>query len=504
MAEDFSIDEVTRFRRYLEKRLKGQSKAIDAVCRTYEYAITLRDLEQRKGPLGTFLFLGPSGVGKTEMARLMAAYFSGSENSLIKIPCVGFSQPHMIHSIIGAPHSYIGFDQNPVLSREYIDSKVIRKKTDVPVKKSMIDQLSYQSKKLLSVIRSLEAHLLDVKDRIETNMSLINFLGTYDKLLHGGGSEVGEKSLHELLGDRSIKEAIAALITKDSMSVIEQDIRDPLGNMALLIELYATTKGLVKMHELGYQELEKAAYHQGYLSEMIKTTKADESLAVAPQSIPGALPKIVILFDEIEKGNKTLHDLLLEITEDGKVTLANNKVTDLSDAFIVLTGNVGANLIGDTMKGRKIFGFSGSSSKNKLSGGKLEQDNLDDLEKKILNIAEKELEKTFSPEFRGRIDDIIVFRPLSLEGFRGIVDYQVELFQIALMSRDIELEVDDDVKKTVIEQSLHRPEVGARLLSHKLKSLVKIPLGRELAKRKNFKGRVRVLVKNLKISFEFN
>lgn len=504
MAGNPTIDEIARLKKYLETRLKGQSKAISSVCRSYEYIVTLRDLEQKKGPLGTFLFLGPSGVGKTEMARLMAAYFSGSENALIKISCASFSQPHMVHSIIGAPHGYIGFDKKPVLSQEYIDSKVGRKKMDASLEQTELNDLNYRNKKLLDSIQSLEKHLASIEYKVETSMTLINFLGSYDKLINNGGGELGEKSLREMLSDSDIKEAITSLISKNSMNILKQDIRQPLGNMAMIMELYATTKGLVQLYQHGHEQLERASYYQGYMNEMAKTMKEERALVVASEPSTKGSPKIVILFDEIEKGNETLHNLLLEIMEDGKVTLANNKITDLSNAFIVLTGNMGAKLIGDIMKGRKFFGFSGPSKQGVQNSENPKFENLDSLEKSILAVAEKELDKVFSPEFRGRIDDIVVFRPLPLNSFHEILDYQIELFQIALMSSDIELEIDDAVKGVIVEQSLHRPEVGARLLSHKFKSLVKIPLGRELANRKNFKGRVRASSDNSKIKFEFN
>src|SRR3989344_3650204 len=162
--------------------------------------------------------------------------------------------------------------------------------------------------------------------------------------------------------------------------------------------------------------------------------------------------------------------------EEGKVTLANGEVTDLSNAFIVLTGNIGAKLIGNAVRGRKPIGFG---MPDKSDG----HDRDDAKDKEILDIAEKELDKIFSPEFKGRLDNITVFRPLSPEIFHQILDDQIEAFQVALMSYNIELEVDSAVKSLVVEQSLHRPEVGARLLGHKFKSLVKIPLSRELASR---------------------
>lgn len=494
MANGFPLEQTDKLKKYLEKRLRGQPKAISSICKTYEYIVTLHDLEQRKGPLGTFLFLGPSGVGKTEMARLLASYFSGTENALIKIPCVGFSQPHMVHSIIGAPHGYIGFDTPPILSKDYIDKKLGSKKADT--KPNQMTQVQMEKIVHIKNIRSQGAYLNSLEDLITTNTSLINFLRDYERFLSEPLND--NKSLREILEDKDIRSTIFSLISRDAWEALEQDSTDPLFNTALLIDLYTKTRNMV----VTYQNISENFKKNLYQLEELKNVTGKPGLVKIPINEPTESRSIVILFDEIEKSNETLHNLLLEIMEDGKITLANNQVTDLSNAFIVLTGNMGAKKIGNTMKGHKFFGFSGPKKSN-ASVDDLQDTNLDALEKKILFIAESELEKTFSPEFRGRIDEIIVFRPLSVKDFFDILDYRIELFTDVLLSKDIELTVEQDVRKMVIEQSLHRPEVGARLLNHKLKSMVKIPLGRAMIRNKNFKGRVRAFVKDSKIDFEF-
>ena len=70
-------EKVLALKSFLEKPVKCQPKAIGALCKMYQYDLTLRCLEERQGPLGVFMFLGPSGVGKTELARVLAKYFMG-------------------------------------------------------------------------------------------------------------------------------------------------------------------------------------------------------------------------------------------------------------------------------------------------------------------------------------------------------------------------------------------------------------------------------------------
>ena len=101
------------------------------------------------------------------------------------------------------------------------------------------------------------------------------------------------------------------------------------------------------------------------------------------------------------------------------------------------------------------------------------------------------MEKSFKPEFRRRIDEVVVFRPLFKETFYEILDYQFDVFSKSLELMNVDLVVDQKVKDIIVEHSLHRPEVGASLLNHKFRSLVKIPLGQRLA-RKDVKGTIRV------------
>ncbi|MBI2065293.1 MAG: ATP-dependent Clp protease ATP-binding subunit [Candidatus Yanofskybacteria bacterium] len=422
----------------------------------------------------------------------MAEYFSGSQDSLIKISCAGFSQAHMVHKILGAPPSYIGFDRKPLLSQEHIDSIAIPK-TALVSTRSVEPDGSDCSEKILDSINLLQAQIMDFEDRIGTNMSLINFLGSYNKLLNTGGAEIGEKPLREIFRDKGMETEMMSLLGKESSRILSEDICTPLYNTVLILDLYAQTKGLIELRERASMGLEEA-YH--YLRDINtpNVAEADRVSVSAPEPSKKRLDRVVILFDEIEKGNEALHNLLLEIMEDGKVTLANNEVTDLSNAFIVLTGNIGAKLIGDAVKGKKTIGFGMPGNTN----------NLEVLDKQILSITERALDKVFSPEFKGRLENIIIFRPLSPESFRQILDDRIEIFQTALKSHNIELEIDNAVRDAVVKQSLHRPEVGARLLDHKFKSVIKVPLSRELAKRKNFQGSVKASIRNSRVEFEFD
>jgi len=98
----------------LKKRVIGQDAAIERVCQ--RLLLAQAGLGSRRGSLGVFLFLGPTGVGKTELARGVAAYLFGSENDLIRLDMSEFMEEHSVAKLIGSPPGYIGHDEEGQLT----------------------------------------------------------------------------------------------------------------------------------------------------------------------------------------------------------------------------------------------------------------------------------------------------------------------------------------------------------------------------------------------------
>lgn len=479
LTDPGAIDKVAGLKVFLEKRVKGQSKAIDALCKVYQYELTLRWLEERKGPIGVLMFLGPSGVGKTELARMLSQYFMGSVDSLIKIDCSAFSQPHMIHSLIGAPHGYIGYDSQPLLSQQSILKRFKNKEAEV--KKSKEVQLyNAQKKSIVKAIKIIMAKMTFLKNDIMIKERFIRSVTAYHYCLHE--SKEGEESVAKILQDQKTRKLLLSMVNKGTRIILEDNIGNSIEDAVMILELRAESK----LSILAYRQSEiELANLREELSSMNR-----KEIPIGDDSVNqevGPEARFVILFDEIEKANTTLHQLLLQVMEDGQLTLANGSVTDLRNAFIILTSNVGSASMGDILK-KKGIGFAPSRSKEKKDA---REDASEEIEKKILSIAEIEMGKTFRPEFRRRIDEVIVFRPLSKKTLYEILDYHIELFSQSLNIIGIDLIVDPKVKDIIVEHSLHRPEVGASLLDHKFKSLVKIPLGQRLLA-EGLRGTVRV------------
>lgn len=494
LADPGPLKEVAKLRAFLERTIKGQSKAIGSVCKMYEYDLTLRWLEERKGPLGIFMFLGPSGVGKTELCRMLSLYFMGSVDAMVKIDCSAFNQPHMIHSLIGAPHGYVGYDAKPVLSTEKIMSRFKYKKPPEPSAEEIIEGLKEE---IISKIEDLKLRLKNLEWDFYVRIEFIQGLEDYHRILHDSGDD--RPSVAELFKNEEMRIPIIEMLNPECVEILKNSLSNPAEDAAMLLGLISELKQIYHYHketEIGIIKFRQQLLALNRKAIIGQKTKPDIKTDQEIDKVSS--PHLVLLFDEIEKGDRALHNLLLQIMEDGQLTLANGDITDLSNAFIVMTSNVGASAISGLLKDKGI-GYK----IDKQKGGFSEEDNsFEDLEKRILKVAEKEMNRTFSSAFRGRIDEIDVFRPLKRQDFNDILDYHIEIFAQALSLLEIDFIVDQEAKDIIIAQSLHRPEVGARLLEHKFKSLIKIPLGHRLTGKGDLKGTIRVSVgNNKKIKF---
>ena len=98
----------------LVRRVIGQDAALLRVSR--RLLLTYSGLARRKGPLAVFLFLGPSGVGKTELAKALAAELFGSDNNMIRLDMSEYMEEHSIAKLVGSPPGYVGYDEEGQLT----------------------------------------------------------------------------------------------------------------------------------------------------------------------------------------------------------------------------------------------------------------------------------------------------------------------------------------------------------------------------------------------------
>ena len=98
----------------LHQRLIGQEDAVKAVSRAIRRARV--GLKNPNRPIASFIFSGPTGVGKTELTKALAAYFFGSEDAMVRLDMSEYMERHTVSRLIGAPPGYVGFDQGGLLT----------------------------------------------------------------------------------------------------------------------------------------------------------------------------------------------------------------------------------------------------------------------------------------------------------------------------------------------------------------------------------------------------
>jgi len=163
-------------------------------------------------------------------------------------------------------------------------------------------------------------------------------------------------------------------------------------------------------------------------------------------------PYSVILLDEIEKAHPDVFNILLQILDDGRLTDAKGRTVDFSNTVIIMTSNVGSEYL------------------MHLSKEEFEK-NYDKIKEQIMS----ELKKRFRPEFLNRIDEIIIFHPLSEEEIKKIVDLLISKLNKRLEERGIKVKLTEEAKSELAKRG-YVPEFGARPLRRTIQREIETPL----------------------------
>lgn len=289
-------ERLLRLEEILHERVVGQDEAVDVVSRAVRRARA--GLKDPKRPIGSFIFLGPTGVGKTELARALAEALFGDENAIIRIDMSEYMERHTVSRLVGAPPGYVGYDEG------------------------------------------------------------------------------------------------------------------------------------------------------GQLTERVRRK-----------------PYSVVLLDEIEKAHPEVFNILLQVLEDGRLTDSRGRTVDFKNTVLIMTSNVGANLIEHST----TIGFQIDRDED--------QSNYERMKSRVLD----ELKRTFRPEFLNRIDELIVFRSLTMEQLELIADLMLEKVYEQLGEKGINLEVDKEAKAILYKEG-YDPTFGARPLRRAIQRLIENPLADELLK----------------------
>ncbi|MBI2246594.1 MAG: AAA family ATPase, partial [Armatimonadetes bacterium] len=200
-------------------------------------------------------------------------------------------------------------------------------------------------------------------------------------------------------------------------------------------------------------------------------------------------PFSVVLFDEIEKAHPEIFNVLLQILDDGRLTDAQGRTVDFKNAVLIMTSNVGAPILEKEV----AIGFRPVRGEDQAMASAYER-----MKERIT----EELRRTFRPEFLNRIDEIIIFRPLTIDQIKAIVDILISRVRRELRGQNMDLELTDAAKELLAKQGFD-PTFGARPLRRAIQRLIEDQLSDELL-RGNFSSGDTVLVdeKDGKISFD--
>ncbi|MCP6718511.1 MAG: AAA family ATPase [Patescibacteria group bacterium] len=300
------IKKLGKMENIIARRVIGQKPAIVAISNAIRRARA--GISEENRPLGSFMFLGPTGVGKTETAKALAGFLFNDENAMIRLDMSEYMEKHTISRMIGSPPGYVGHDEG------------------------------------------------------------------------------------------------------------------------------------------------------GQLTEKIRKR-----------------PYAVILLDEIEKAHPEVFNILLQILEDGRLTDAKGRVASFKNAILIMTSNVGSDIIAK----QASLGFIGGDEKQKQK---------DLLKDKVLSA----LKDSFRPEFLNRVDEIIIFDYLNKPEIKKIVDLEFEKVVKRLSKKDIDIQITESVKDFVAQKGFD-PNLGARPLKRVIQKQILDPLSLKIISGE-FKNQKRVVI----------
>ena len=169
-------------------------------------------------------------------------------------------------------------------------------------------------------------------------------------------------------------------------------------------------------------------------------------------------PYSIVLLDEIEKAHQDVYNLLLQVMDEGRLTDSQGRVVDFKNTIIIMTSNIGSKQVAEEGKG---FGFQISTPESDAENNR-----------RIIN---KALKKTFSMEFLNRIDQTVIFNPLSRQSINLIIDLEISKLRKRLQTLDYALEISDDTYAKIREEG-YDSQFGARPLKRAIQRNVEDPI----------------------------
>ncbi len=230
------------------------------------------------------------------------------------------------------------------------------------------------------------------------------------------------------VGKTELAKALAAFLFDDEQSLTRLDMSEFM-EKHMAQRLVGAPPGYVDSEE------------GGYLTEAVRRR-----------------PYSVLLFDEVEKAHSDVFNLLLQVLDDGRLTDGRGRTADFSNTVVIMTSNIGSKRLLET--DQSLFATAEGIEA-------------------LRDVLQEELRAFLRPEFLNRIDEIVVFRPLSKRDLRGIVDIQLRHLERLVADRELKLQLTDEAKDKLVDLG-YEPAFGARPLKRALLKQVQDPLAEEM------------------------
>ncbi len=186
-------------------------------------------------------------------------------------------------------------------------------------------------------------------------------------------------------------------------------------------------------------------------------------------------PYAVVLLDEIEKAHPDVFNMMLQVMEEGRLTDSFGRNVDFRNVIMIMTTNAGA----EAIKNESAFGFARPDD--------------DATYESMKERVGEHIERVFRPEFLNRLDDVIIFRHLTTDDLKDVIDMELHSVRARLEDRGFNLRLTDDAKEFLIKEGCKSIDYGARPLRRAIESRVEDPLSEELL-RGEFQGKDEILV----------
>jgi ATP-dependent Clp protease ATP-binding subunit ClpB len=239
----------------LHKRVAGQEEAIEAISDAIRRSRA--GLQDKKKPIGSFIFLGTTGVGKTELAKALAEYLFNDENALIRIDMSEYQERHAVSRLIGAPPGYVGYDEGGQLT------EAVRRK---PYSVILLDEIEKAHPDVFNILLQVldDGRLTDNKGRV------VNFKNTIIIMTSNIGSNLIQENFQDF--DDSDKEAVIAKTKNQLFELLRQTIRPEFLNRIDEIIMFTP----LSRDEIGEIVKLQFKHVQQSLAEMGVTIEASE------------------------------------------------------------------------------------------------------------------------------------------------------------------------------------------------------------------------------------